>query len=299
MPPYAILEVQIRPDLEESIMIQLFAAATLAAATVLLPAAASAAETASGSGPACEIAGPQTPRDISSKEGTQPATWPLASGSDQMNLCNIHFHVNAEHKGPGFSIDAGQGEHGGFKCNETTKLTPAELKPDEAHEQGHGGHAGACHGVKPGDTIEVHWVFSSCAVAPGEGLGACSSPSCTNPTLRVESQVFLVVNDAASSEKALKFSDFDYSGKAAHGLHQPRALPATSKPVVFRGSTTGPKYSETVCSPLQATWSVRPECAKLSVASLHKWCADNVFKENHGHGVRLLVKSPARLDRIQ
>ncbi len=249
---------------------------------------------------ACDIAGPQTPRDIAKKAGKQMPTWPIASAPTSMNLCNIHFHVNAEHKGPDFSIDAGKGEHGGFKCNETTKLKPAELKEGDAHD-GHGGagHGGACHGVKPGDTIEVHWVFSSCNVGPGEGLGACSSPSCTNPTLRVESQVFLVVNDAGSTSKVMKFGDFDYAGAPKGGLHQPKALPATSTPVVFRGSTTGPKYTETACSPLQATWSVRPKCAKLGIKSLHEWCAKNVFKENHGHGVRQIVTSPARLDQIR
>ena len=46
-------------------------------------------------------------------------------------------------------------------------------------------------GVKPGDTIEVHWVYSSCDVSPGKTLGACLSDACVNPQLRVETQVFL------------------------------------------------------------------------------------------------------------
>lgn len=263
----------------------------LPVAVLLIPAVALAADP----GAVCEIAGPQTPRDIANKAGNRRATWPLALPSTSMNLCNIHFHVNAEHKGPGFSIDAGRGEHGGFKCNATADLTPAELKDDEPRV----GHGGACHGVKSGDTIEVHWVFSSCNVTPGQGLNACSSPSCANPVLRVEAQVFLVVNDAGSVEKSMKFGDFDYSGAPEAGLHQPKALPETSTPVEFRGSTTGPKYTETACSPLQATWSVRPQCAKLSIRSLQEWCAKNIFNENHGHGVRLLVTSPDRLDEIR
>ena len=54
-----------------------------------------------------------------------------------------------------------------------------------------------------GDTIEVHWVHSSCDVAPGSGLGSCMNDSCKNPQLRVESQVFLVVNDP----EALDFTE--------------------------------------------------------------------------------------------
>ena len=99
----------------------------------------------------CKGYGPQTPRDISSTAGSNARSFTMAPSFENMNLCNIHFHTNAEHKGPGFSVSAGKGEHGGFKCNETPKLTAAELK-DPTHVQG------ACHGVKPGDTIEVHWV---------------------------------------------------------------------------------------------------------------------------------------------
>jgi hypothetical protein len=235
----------------------------------------------------CENYGPQTPRDITSKAGLNVRAFPLAPNATTMNLCNIHFHVNAEHKGPGFSVFAGQGEHGGYKCNGTPKLTPAELKePAES----------TCKGVKPGDTIEVHWVYSSCAVGPGKGLGACASEQCSNPALRVESQAFLVVNNGA----ALNFEQFDYSGAPVKGVHQPKSLPTgTGKPIVFRGSATGPAYTEQKCSPFQVTWSVRPACAKIDINSLHRWCKNNPFGEDHGHGVRQLVTAPSLLERIR
>ncbi|MCB2136769.1 MAG: cadmium carbonic anhydrase [Rhodobacteraceae bacterium] len=237
----------------------------------------------------CEGFGPQTPRDISVAEGLNKRVFTLAPPSDQMNLCNIHTHTNAEHKGPGFSIYAGDGENGGYKCNGTDELTAAELA-----EPAHG--EAAFHGVKPGDTIEVHWVHSSCNVQPGEGLGACVSDSCANPELRVETQVFLVVND----ENAHDFNAFSYGGTVIDGLHQPRSLPsATGAPVVFAGATTGPKYSQSVCSPLQVTWSVRPNCAKLDINSLNEWAkTDTVFKETHSHGVRELVTAPELLSPI-
>ncbi len=237
----------------------------------------------------CVGFGPQTPRDIASVEGSNPRVFAPAPAATALNLCNIHTHTNAEHKGPGFAIFAGSGEHGGYKCNDTDSLTAAELE-DPA-----GGH-GAFHGVKPGDTIEVHWVHTSCDVAPGPGLGSCLSEACANPQLRVEAQVFLVVNDP----EALDFADFDYSGSAMNGLHQAKAIPGgTGDPVVFAGSTTGPSYTQSVCSPLQVTWSVRPQCAKLDINSLYKWAEDgNVFEEDHSHGVRQLVTAPELLAPI-
>jgi len=238
----------------------------------------------------CKGYGPQTPRDISSVLGENKRVFTLAPPASQMNLCNIHTHTNAEHKGPGFSVFAGDGKHGGYKCNGTDKLTAAELE-DPAN-----GH-GAFHGIKPGDTIEVHWVHSSCDIMPGKGLGSCLSDACANPELRVETQVFLVVNDP----NALDFNDFAYAGNVVNGLHQAKSLPnGAGDPVVFAGSTTGPKYTQSACSPLQVTWSVRPNCAKIDVSSLYKWSEQgNVFKEDHSHGVRHLVTAPELLSPIK
>ena len=238
----------------------------------------------------CVGYGPQTPRDIASVTGSNARQFTLAPEATQMNLCNIHTHTNAEHKGPGFTVHAGSGVHGGYKCNGTANLTEAELKdPSDGH--------GSFKGIKPGDTIEVHWVYSSCDVTPGEGLGSCLSKKCSNPELRVEAHVFLVVND----RNALDFADFAYAGNIRNGLHQAKSLPdGSGTPVVFAGSTTGPKYSQSKCSPLQVTWSVRPQCAKIDVNSLYKWAADgNVFKEDHSHGVRVLVTAPELLAPIK
>lgn len=236
----------------------------------------------------CTGYGPQTPRDITSVAGTNPQTFALAGPSSGMNLCNIHTHTNAEHKGPGFSVSAGTGEHGGYKCDGGDALTAAELADPHV---GHGPYGN----VKPGDTIEVHWVYTSCRVTPGKGLGACLSDGCANPQLRVETQVFLVVNDP----KALDFTSFGYDGTVRDGFHQPKALPSgTGTPVVFAGSTTGPSYTQAKCSPLQVTWSVRPTCAKVDVNSLHAWAKGNVFEEDHSHGVRQLVTAPELLAPI-
>ena len=260
-------------------------------AAVLEAAAAEAAAAQSGgSEPAkaalCLNMGPQTPRDISSSLGLNLEAFPLAPAASEMNLCNLHTHTNAEHKGPGFSMFVSDAEDGGYACNASADLSDAELAPAE----------GAYKGVKPGDTIEVHWVHTSCAATPGEGLGACVPEGCADPLLRVEAQVFLVVNDP----EALDFIAMAYGGNMADGLHQAKMIPAmTGEPVLFRGSTTGPSYDQSNCSPVRVTWSVRPQCARLDINSLHRWAAQgNVFNETKSHGVRQLVTAPELLSPI-
>ena len=243
---------------------------------------------------ACVGFGPQTPRDIDSKSGENTVEVKLAPEYNQMNLCNIHFHENAEHKAKDYSIFAGEGEHGydsGYKCNMGEKLSKKEMKPlaKPACKSEHGD-------LQPGDTIEVHWVHSSADVKPGPTLGSCLTEKNQSPDLRVEAQVFVLVNDP----KALNFNDLGYGGNVVNGFHQAKAIPSnTGKPVLFTGSTTGPKYSDSTCSPLKVTWSVRPACAKLDINSVAKWCESNEFNEDHAHGVRKLVTNPKLLSEIK
>ena len=235
----------------------------------------------------CLDAGPQTPRDITSVIGLNTVEFPMAPAPSEMNLCNIHTHTNAEHKGPDFSVFVDATDNGGYACNATSSLTADELAPAP----------GAYKGVVPGQTIEVHWVHTSCAATPGEGLGACVPEGCTDPLLRVEAQTFLVVNDPT----AASFMDYAYGGNTVNGKHQARAIPvSTGTPVLFRGSTTGPSYTQSTCSPAQVTWSVRPQCMKLDINSLHAWAeGGNVFKETKSHGVRQLVTAPELLSPIE
>lgn len=246
----------------------------------------------------CRAAGPQSPRDITDGAGDSTDVFALAPQSKEMNLCNLHFHKGAEHKsavtGNGYDWPAlaGAGYTGGYRC--IVQPTAAELTPVKVS-----GAEGGCGGIEPGDTIEVHWVFSTCDVAPGEGLGSCvrMGASCK---LRVESQVFLLVNDS----NAAKFGSYDYGGAPpSSGKHQPRGLPGSNAtPVEYRGSTTNSAYNTTdACSPLEVTWRVRPECAKLDIGSLHAWCANkgNVFKEEEGHAPRPLVTNLKLLSKIK
>ena len=251
------------------------------------PPALPAAQTAGPEGALCTGFGPQTPRDIGQRRGLNRTAWTPAPAAAELTLCNIHTHTNAEHKGPGFSVFVGDGVNGGYACNQTDELTAEELRPVQNPH---------FDGIKPGDTIEVHWVYTSCEVDPGPGLGSCLSDSCKNPQLRVESQVFLLVNDP----KALNFLDYAYAGTHVAGRAQARALPSgTGEPVVFAGSTTGPDYTQAVCSPMLVTWSVRPTCAKLDIYTLDRWgAAGNVFQEHHSHGVRQLVTAQELLSFI-
>ncbi|WP_027259423.1 delta-class carbonic anhydrase [Leisingera aquimarina] len=234
--------------------------------------------------------GPQSPRDLDAAAGSNTRSFEAAPDYAEMNLCNIHFHENAEHRGGEFTTFAGNGDgHGygtGYKYGGT--LTAAELAsldhPIGATEHGD---------LQPGDTIEVHYVHSTAQVQPGPTLGSCLSDAIKNPQLRVEAQVFVLVND----ENALDFGALAHLGKA-NGLHQASNIPSdTGTPVQYAGSTTGPGYDEDG-SPFQVSWSARPKVAKVNIHSVGKWLEDNVFLEDHAHGVCNLITNPDLLSGI-
>ena len=171
----------------------------------------------------------------------------------------------------------------------TGELTEAELAPvaAEACPSEHGG-------LKPGDTIEVHYVHSTAKIKPGPTLNACLSDAINNPQLRVETQVYVLVNDKDAGD----FIELTKHGEK-NGLDQALHIPDdTGTPVQYAGSTTGPGYNEKG-SPFQVSWSVRPKVAKVNIASVGKWCEGNVFEENHAHGVRNLVVNPDLLSEIK
>lgn len=235
--------------------------------------------------------GPQSPRDIESMVGTNEREFEDAPHYSEMNLCNIHFHENAEHRGGQFTDYAGNGNGKGYNTGfeYSGELTEAELAPLDApvcnDEYG---------GVVPGDTIELHYVHTTAQVEPGPTLGACLSEAIANPQLRVEAQVYVAVND----KDAADFRKLAKHGKK-NGLHQALHIPTdTGVPVQYEGSTTGPGFNEQG-SPLQVSWSVRPNVKKVDIRTVGKWCEDNVFDESHGHGVRNLVTNPALLSDIE
>ncbi|HEY7885823.1 MAG TPA: delta-class carbonic anhydrase [Cellvibrionaceae bacterium] len=234
--------------------------------------------------------GPQAPRDIDSVAGSNTVSFSPAPAHTEMNLCNIHFHKNAEHKGGEFTKYSGngdgQGYNSGFKYSGALSREEMVHLDHEVCPSEHGG-------LQSGDTIEVHYVHSTAQVKPGPTLGACLNDAIMNPQLRVETQVYVLVNDSG----ALDFKKLTVHGKR-NGFQQALGIPNnTGKPVQYSGSTTGPSYNEQG-SPFQVTWSVRPNVAKVNIASVGEWCKGNVFNEVHGHGVRNLVKNPKLISEI-
>lgn len=234
--------------------------------------------------------GPQSPRDIESTAGNNRIAFNLAPAATEMNLCNIHFHKNAEHKGGEFTKYAGNGDGHGYQSGYQYS---GSLTQSEGADVGHAICPSEHSVLFAGDTIEVHYVYSTAQVQPGPTLGACLSDSVQNPQLRVEAQVYVLVND----QSALNFAELTKHGEM-NGLHQALNIPNnTGKPVEYAGSTTGPSYNEKG-SPFLVTWNVRPKVLKVNIDSVGKWCQGNVFNEDHAHGVRNLVVNPELLSTI-
>ena len=172
----------------------------------------------------CIGAGPQAPRDIDSAAGSNGVIFTQAPAAQEMNLCNIHFHRNAEHKSAAYSTYVEDGSNSGWACSEPA---PGRLAMEHAEYKG-------CEGIAPGDTIEIHWVYTTCdtdtaGVTPmGGGLNACLTSICSNPQLRVVAQVFVLQENGE-----MKFT----ATPDSHG----------DPTVVYTGSTTGTTYSNKHC----------------------------------------------------
>jgi len=234
--------------------------------------------------------GPQSPRDIDSNLGTNNRKFGFAPEYTEMNLCNIHFHKNAEHKGGDYTTYAGNGDGKGKNTGFVYdgELTKSQMKHVDGDICGAKGNP-----LKVGDTIEVHWVHTSAQIQPGPTLGACLAESTMNPGLRVEGQVFVLANDP----QALDFNELA-AVEIVNGYSQAPNIPSdTGTPITYLGSTTGPSYNEKA-SPLQVSWSMRPQTAVLNIASVGTWCEENIFDEDHAHGVRNLVVNPDLLSAI-
>ena len=225
----------------------------------------------------CIGAGPQAPRDIDQKAGSNQSVFETAPEISEMNLCNVHFHRNAEHKAAAYSTFVDDGVNSGWACQE-----PAAGRLGHKHAEYKG-----CEGIAEGDTIEVHWVYTTCdttsaGVTPmGGGLSACMTTACSNPELRVVAQVLLLEKDGK-----VKFS-----GDAPISHDDPT--------VVYTGATTGPTYSNEHCSPYQVTWDVKTTCDTLDIDDFSKWCSHNQYHEQHAHGVRALVTPKKLLSEIK
>ncbi|MCB2182266.1 MAG: hypothetical protein KQH63_09595 [Desulfobulbaceae bacterium] len=225
----------------------------------------------------CIGAGPQAPRDIDKHSGTNSVVFEMAPEISDMNLCNVHFHRNAEHKAAAYSTFVKDGEHSGWACQDPA---PGRLEHEHAEYNG-------CQGIAEGDTIEVHWVYTTCditspGVTPmGGGLNACMTTTCSNPELRVEAEVFVLEKGGK-----MKFSD---TAPVAH-----------NDPIVsYTGSTTGTSFTNEHCSPFQVTWDVKTTCDTLDIDDFSNWCSTNKYNDHHAHGCRELVTPENLLSPIK
>jgi len=262
----------------------------VAALAVIIPCAALAAECPPAPVASCETTGPQAPRDIAEPAGANPVKFAKAPPAAEMKLCDIHFHRFAEHKirdtVNAERLDAERleslGPGAGYVCREGEVLFATR------DELGAVGHRDGCDGVGFGDTIEVHWVFTTCDVEPAPCLTSCFSDACANPQLRVEAQVFFLTDP--------NYPKADDWAKKGYGSAPPKG----GEKVEYLGSTTGSSYNEKdACSPFQVTWNVRNRCRALKLETLDAWCKDNPFNEDHPHGVRNLVTVPEHLSKIR
>ena len=234
--------------------------------------------------------GPQAPRDIESAAGTNPVTFDEAPPYTEMNLCNIHFHENAEHRGGEFTTFAGNGDGEG---NNTGFEYDGDLTDDELAD--YDGEVGLHEGnsLVPGDTIEIHYVHTTDDIEPGPTLGACLASDTSSPQLRVEAQVFVLVNDD-SAASLVELNQVENNGDYFQAVNIPND---TGEAVNYAGSTTGPSFNE-VGSPFMVSWSVRPEVIKVSISSVDEWLAGNEFDETYAHAVRNLVVAEQLLSEI-
>jgi len=114
-----------------------------------------------------------------------------------------------------------------------------------------------------------------------------------NPQLRVEAQVYVLVNDDAAAD----FGMLTEVGMV-NGFHQALNIPSdTGTPITYEGSTTGPSYNEKG-SPLQVSWSVRPGVKKVSISTVAAWLESNPFEETYAHAVRNLVVNPNLISNL-
>lgn len=248
--------------------------------------------------------GPQSPRDINQKSGENKTAFSVAKPWQSMHLCNAHFHKNAEHRAGTFSVAASPTGH---RCN---AALPQPYRAPVA-----GAPNGVCGGsVKPGDTIEMHFVFTSCNDAkPGPTLGACSTKTCANPSLRVEARVFVLVN-SHGKHHIPGVGDVADVGKfgSLFGSHKnlPHVVvPTAARAVQYQGSTTNTAFdNSSTCSPAHVTWQVSQACTPLDIRSLQEWCnGNNPFREKEGtelkpiegHGARALITNKKLLSEIK
>jgi hypothetical protein len=200
-------------------------------------------------------------------------------------------HETAEE---GSETDDSHGVRGGFRCHHYDATDEKFTKP---YEWKH------CHGMKVGETYEVHW--------PHSAAGACGTvnqyqtpfydgvfcnlnmeafstlgPQDIASAVGVQAQIYTIVNDESyfypDMIRGWIIDDVDEMGKDI---------------AYYTGSTTGTSRSNQLCSQYTPiTWQVDRKCHVISASSFDKLCydmmlqRDDMYDDTHAHGSRELVK---------
>jgi len=244
--------------------------------------------------PLCEDAEPQAPRDLTQPdgenftEGMKVPKSPTLTPSQVLflSLVNVHFHFGAEHKANAYSDNSailswnGEAPKPGYMCE------PPQLNSNFEFQY--------CKNVTVGYSYEVHYVHSSAGYSAehtahattddmDDGLGgAANGRGLLNPTVAVEAQVFLIVDDDTAG--------VDNVSDLWHGWKHL----TDRKIAAYQGSTTGPSHNDTVCSPYAVSWHVDLNCHKVKASDFDEMCKQmkeefNMTYDLKPHGSRSLV----------
>jgi len=222
--------------------------------------------------PACNKAEPQAPRDLTQPdgnftEGMKVPKSPTLTPSQVLflSLVNVHFHFGAEHKANAYMNDSVIVDWDG-----NTKPEPGYMC--EAPQLNTTFKFQYCENVTVGYSYEVHYVHSSAGYSAqhtadasadnmDDGLGgAANGRGLLNPTVAVEAQVFLIVDDDTTG--------VDDAPDLVHGWKHL----TDRKIAAYQGSTTGPSHDDSVCSPYAVSWHVDLDCHKVKASDFDKMC---------------------------
>lgn len=250
---------------------------------------------------ACSRAQAQSPRDVTpGAEGSRPPKFPVfgppgvgAATEHAFVQVNTHFHLGAEHRSAGeWGYDV---EHGGAGdvCEHNEFCEHHNITKQEVgyfcRDRGLAGKKllapydfKHCHGVKVGNTYEIHWVFSTGGDKMLDGLQVTQTSN--NPHAAVRGQVYVIVNP----EPGASMSPSSTNDDLMHTWRSPKFS------VQYAGSTTGTKHTNECCSRTEVSWHVDQECHEISAASFDNMCrvmaeTYKMTKDTSAHGAREIV----------
>jgi len=247
----------------------------------------------------CEDAQPQAPRDLSTgAPGAKRAIGPLNLVPGQADATangfvhvNTHFHEGAEHKSDAYHSAPHGAAHErrllsghavpGWQCADSVD-----------HEHDNSGMWAPyefqfCKDVNVGHTYEIHYVHATggpknIAHPMSGGLGGALFET-RNPSIIVQAQVYVVVND----------DSYGVAGSLLDFQHR-----SDNDVVAYTGSTTGRSFNNEFCSPYEINWHVDRACHRVSAKSFDAMCQSMMENYSAGAAGDLNHTAPAPFCRL-